>query len=191
MGRRCGPWMRMVRLEPMASLLFTAATTAILCAGAVPLACGGTVAPQDSVDASSHDAAPPRDAGHEPPSLFSPGDGGGVTVSHYIGTCPILTLDPDAAPYTCRVAPADVACTVDSDCVVYTTGGCGCPQGAIGVNTSSTVACSHDQPCPVPPPGSCMQSGFVAEDCYVTTDLSDIAARCVDEQCTSYVVGAP
>jgi hypothetical protein len=97
-----------------------------------------------------------------------------------------FVLQPDAAPNTCAVSPADVACNTNSDCSTYVWG-CGCIEEVYGVNTSSTVRCTWP-PCPLC--SSADASGYYTEDCKLVSELQNVAVACVNGQCMTYAPDA-
>jgi hypothetical protein len=100
------------------------------------------------------------------------------------GDCNTLLIVPDAAPHTCVFTPADLACNLDSDCVIFVRVECSCIVPVYGVNTSSTAVCPAP-PCP-PPMNGCDAGGYLTQDCQVAPNYQDIGVRCVNHQCFSF-----
>ncbi|MGA2448965.1 MAG: hypothetical protein ABTD50_09845 [Polyangiaceae bacterium] len=107
-------------------------------------------------------------------------------------TCSLLPdLVPDAAPHTCALSPADVACTSDTDCTSLVLVGCGCAPNVWGVNMASTATACY-VPCAVPvmPDGApgCAPgtTGFETQDCELAPDMSNVGVRCVEQQCVTF-----
>lgn len=99
-----------------------------------------------------------------------------------------VELVADAAPGTCAVTPADVACNADTDCKVLLRLGCECYVPAVGVNQSSTAVCP---PPPCPPPqgnGGCDGTGYIAQDCAMVGSSNLVGVGCVDHQCRTFVI---
>ncbi len=117
-------------------------------------------------------------------------DSGTATSLDACGTS--VPLVPDAAPHTCALTPADVACNVDSDCTVLNVEHCGCTSQAYGVSTSADVSCPAPPCVPtLPDAGGCAVTGVVTEDCQIAPTLADVGVQCVNHQCVTDVkVGA-
>jgi hypothetical protein len=127
------------------------------------------------------------------PGVLSVVPGSGPPDAAIPSSCPgypSIPFEPDAAPDTCALTPADVACTETSDCVIYTLGTCGCVTPVYGVNRSSAVRCVYNCPPPPPPPG-CPSEGRVTQTCQVVDDPTEVEVACVNGQCVTYAAGGP
>jgi hypothetical protein len=99
-----------------------------------------------------------------------------------------FVLTPDAAPKTCAISPADIACNTLADCTSYAVDvSCDCVIPVYGINKTNAVRCSPE-PCP-PPATGCSVSGYQTQDCRLVTSWPDVAVDCVNHQCLTYASG--
>ena len=102
-----------------------------------------------------------------------------------VDACAATTVDlvPDAAPGTCAITPADVACNTASDCKVLLRLDCACYVPAVGVNVSSTAEC-------LPPPadGGCESTGYITQDGAMVGSSNLVGVGCVGHQCRTFVI---
>jgi hypothetical protein len=156
-------------------LVSRALPAAFVLATVLIVACGGstTIVHNDA-------GAPPVDA-----SEASVG-AGDTSVDACAAT--VVELVPDAAPGTCALTPADVACNTASDCKVLLRLDCSCYVPAVGVNVNSTAACLPP-PCPPPPAGGgCEGGGYISQDCAMVGSSNLVGVGCVDHQCRTFVI---
>ncbi len=141
------------------------------------VACGGSGSSETSDAGSSSSGGP--DSGTD--ASFD-----ALTPDAFADCAWSLVLDPDAAPNTCAVTPADVACNTNADCTSFVRNMCSCPVPIYGVNTANTVLCIPP-PCVLLPPGDggC-QGPYETQDCKVT---QNVAVACVNHQCMTYAPG--
>jgi hypothetical protein len=135
--RRCHASLAWWKLEPAGasrcsrhdgSLLASGAVGTSSVAGAVA-ACGGLAAStsESGSHATARDASDERDsASRDASSVRLPPPPDSAAGNVYDASCLNIVLDPDAAPHTCHLTPADVACDSSADCVLWLVPGCGC-----------------------------------------------------------------
>jgi hypothetical protein len=106
-----------------------------------------------------------------------------------VDACAATAVDlvPDAAPGTCALTPADVACNTASDCKVLLRLDCDCYVPAVGVNVGSTAECLPP-PCPPPAGEGCESTGYIAQDCAMVGSSNLVSVGCVDHQCRTFVI---
>jgi hypothetical protein len=116
----------------------------------------------------------------------APLDAGDTSVDACAET--LVDLVPDAAPGTCALTPADVACNTASDCKVFLRLDCSCYVPAVGVNVSSAAECLPP-PCPPPPAdGGCESTGYITQDCAMVGSPNLVGVGCDDHQCRTFVI---
>ena len=153
-----------------------------------PVAKGGadaTIAQGDEADSAADTTSRQDQNRTNTASLDAQLLDGGACPYAVFGMPPLFPLYPDAAPHTCRFAPADVACDADTDCATFEIVSCGCYNLIIGVNMSNTAACPAP-PCDPPLPGTdpCADGGgWVTQDCQVVVENINAIVSCVDHRC--------
>jgi hypothetical protein len=84
----------------------------------------------------------------------------------------------------CNITPADVVCSVDSDCTTLTVPGCSCDAAiVVGVNTTSSARCGAACVTPNDEPLDCPPILLLGEDCRLAGSISQILSVCTGGRC--------
>ena len=138
---------------------------------AVVFGCGGR-----AVELTDGGAGAPSGGGE------TAGGAGQVGGTHAGGASTTCNLDTSA----CNITPADVACSLDSDCFFLVVPRCSCTTAIVGVNLTNSVKCVlPDCNTPTYDTAGCPSISYQLQDCRVTGPGSKVQGVCVAGRCLS------